>query len=242
MEIEIQESLNKSEISSLNNEIYKNQINFLESDIGKVVNSAVDIGLKAILPNLIEDEIIDIKNAIISQGFKEGVKSAIDSALDMGKSMSGIVTGNFENISQVQMAIKKGGILDKISEVLDLSISMANKKNLINNSTATLIKQGKNTLIGAISDKIEETLSNQIKGIEKLEKHCINWEKAYKIKDINQMEKAYKNINKYLNQTVPLENILKQARKIENLHNIIKNNENNFEITPETILLAEKFN
>ena len=242
MEIELQESLNKSEISTLNNELCKNQINFLESDIGKVVNSAVDIGLKAILPNLIEDEIIDIKNAIISQGFKEGVKSAIDSALDMGKSVSGIVTGNFENISQVQMAIKKGGILDKISDVLDLSISIANKKNLINNSVANLIKQGKNSILSAISDKIEETLNNQIKGIEKLEKYCINWNKAYEIKDFNQMEKAYKNINKYLNQTIPLENILKQARRIENLHNIIKNNGINFEITPETELLSEKLN
>ena len=60
--------------NSLKEKISDFQEKFLESDIGKAVNSAIDIGLKAVLPDLIEDQIIDIKNAILENGFKEGIK------------------------------------------------------------------------------------------------------------------------------------------------------------------------
>lgn len=89
--------------------LYDKQKNFLETDLGKTINSALDIGLKAILPNLIENQIIEIKDVILKQGFKEGIKETINSGIDIGKSITGVVTGNFENISQVQLAIKNGG-------------------------------------------------------------------------------------------------------------------------------------
>ena len=152
----------RSQIEMVNeNELYNNQKNCLESDFVKVINTALDIGLKAILPNLIENDVIDIKNIILEQGFFDGIKEILNSGLDLGKSLSGIVTGNFENISQVQMAIKKGGVLDKISSLLDFSINMANRKNLIDSKIASLIKDGKNTVINSISDKIEENLTTQ---------------------------------------------------------------------------------
>lgn len=44
------------------------------------------------------------------------------------------------------------------------------------------------------------------------------------------MEKEMKNINKYLEKIMPLENIIKEARLVENVHNLIKNNNKNFEI------------
>ena len=49
-------------------------------------------------------------------------------------------------------------------------------------------------------------------------------------KDFDLMEKEMKNINKYLEKIMPLENIIKEARLVENVHNLIKNNNKNFEI------------
>ena len=70
--LEVTNNLEKnSELISEN--LYNNQKNFLESSLGKVINMALDIGLKAWLPDLIEDEIIDIKDCILENGFKEGV-------------------------------------------------------------------------------------------------------------------------------------------------------------------------
>ena len=54
------------------------------------------------------------------------------------------------------------------------------------------------------------------------------------------MESNFKNIEKYLDKITPLENTINQARKIENLHNLIKNNGKNFNITDNEKILSEK--
>lgn len=237
----MQEIENNIEIANNLGDKFKNlQENFIKTDIGKAINSAIDIGLKAILPDLIEDQVIDVKNAILENGFKDGIKEIIDSAINTGKSAIGIITGNFENVSQIQMAVKNGGILDKVSELLDYTINLAKDKNLIDKNTSLLIKNGKNSIIKSVEEKIEETLTNQIKAIEKVEKYCNNWNIGYASQNINEMEKAYKNIKNNLEKIVPIENIINKARTIENLHNLIKNNGNNFNLSDEEKILAEK--
>ena len=240
LEINVENELEKNGSKSFSENLFEAQKSFLESDIGKAINTAVDIGIKAALPDLIEDQVIDIKNTILEQGFSEGIKEIINSGLDFGKSVLGIITGKFENISQIQMAVKNGGILDNVSDLLDFAIKTAKNKNLINSSVASLIKQSKNSIIKSVSSKIEESLSNQIKAIEKLEIYCEKWNSAYKSRDFDGMEKSYKNIENYIKKTVPLEQTINQARKIENLHSLIKNNGKNFDISNEEILLAEK--
>ena len=99
---------NKS--SYLTGNLDKQQNNFLESTLGQVIDSSVDLGLRAILPNFIEDEVIEIKDTLIKEGFPEAVNKAIDSAIDIGKSALGIVTGKFESVSQAEKAVEKGGM------------------------------------------------------------------------------------------------------------------------------------
>ena len=54
------------------------------------------------------------------------------------------------------------------------------------------------------------------------------------------MEKEYKKMEMNLKELVPLENTLKNARQVETLHQLIKNNGQNFNISEEEIELAEK--
>ncbi len=232
--------LNNEIENKYNVNLYEKQKNFLESDLGRTINSALDIGLKAALPNLIEDQVINIKNIILEQGFKDGLKEVINSGIDMGKSVLGVVTGNFENISQVQLAVKNGGILDSISKLLDISINLAKNNNLINSTTSRILKQSKNTIISSISDKVEETLTNQLKAVEKLQEYCEKWNECYGNQDFTGMDRAYKNMENYLNKTMPIENTIKEARKIENIHNLIKNNGKNFDISNNELELAQK--
>ena len=236
MNLEIENNL-KTEI---NNEIKIKQQNFLESDLGKVINAGIDIGLKSVLPDFVENQIIEIKDAIMESGFKEGLKQVINSAIDFGKSVSGIFTGKFENISQVQTAIKNGGIIDGVSELLDFSIKFAKEKGVINSTIATVLKEGKNTILNSVSNKIEDALTDQLKSVEKLESHCEKWNEHYKNQDFDKMENSIKNIKKYLDKIVPFENTINNARKIENLHTLIKNNGKRFELLEEEIKLAEK--
>ena len=53
------------------------------------------------------------------------------------------------------------------------------------------------------------------------------------------MEKYMKKINNLLTKTLPLENTIKNARTIENLHELIKNNGKSFELSDEEMQLAE---
>ena len=171
---------------------------------------------------------------------KIGLNTAISSALNLGKSAIGIFTGKFDNIDQIQMAIRKGGILDNMSDLIDLSNKKAKEKGLISNSISMAIKGGKNTIINSIESNIENNLENQVKSINKISDYSNEWNVSYQEKDLEGMEKSYKNIKKFLSETIPLESTLKEARTIENLHNIIKNRGGDFNLTEEEISLAEK--
>ena len=240
MQLEIEETNTLD--NSLNNntmDLGREQTSFLESTLGQVVNTGLDIGLKAVLPDLIEDEVIDIKDAILENGFKEGIKSAISSGLNLGKSAIGIFTGNFENIAQVNDAVKSGGIIDTASTVLDYSIKFAKNKGAIDATTASLIKTGKNTILNSISSKIESEMTNQLKYLERIDSYCDKWRESYDARDLDKMKQNMTNIKKYLEKVMPIETTLQKAREIENLHSMVINNDN-FDLTENQKILAQK--
>ena len=229
----------------LNNNIlgkitFEDQKGFLETNLGQVINGGIDLGLKAIFPDVIEDEIIEIKDSIITDGFKAGIKTAIDNVIDLGKSILGIFTGKFENISQVQNTIKKGGLIDSISDVLEWGIKKAKENGLINGNTATLIENGKNMVLNTVNNNIENNLTSQIESIEKIDTYISKWNEYYRNQDFKNMDNQYKKIEKELNKIMPLENVIVKARQLENLHNLIKNNGKNFNLSKEELELANK--
>ncbi len=216
----------------------KSNNNFLNNIFGKTINTAIDIGLRAILPDLIENQIIDIKNSLLENGLKAGINTAINSAVDFGKSAAGIVTGNFENINQVKIAIGNGGIVDNISTVLDKVINTVYQKGYINRNTKNLIKNGKNVLLNNVSNNIKSQLEEQTNAVEKLEKYLNNWKDSYNKKDFSTMEKIYNKIEEQSQKIIPLENIINETKQIKAIHNLIKNNGQNFEISEEEKRLA----
>ena len=235
MELE-QDLTNNFKISDLG----KEQGQFMNNMMNSVMNTALDIGLRALLPDLIEQQVIDIKNSLFSEGLQEGINTAINSLKDFAKSALGIVTGDFENISQVQNAVEKGGIIDTISNIIDFALDKSMDKGLIDKNTASLIDKGKDVILDNISQNIEGTLTEQIKGIEKLDKYSENWNKYYNQKDFEGMEKEFTKIKKQLKELIPLEETLKNAREIENIHTLIKNNNGNFNLSQDELDLAKK--
>ena len=211
----------------------ENQNKFLQTTLGKTINTALDIGLRGILPDMIEDQIIEIKNVLLTNGLKEGIDSAIKSAIDLGKSALGIVTGKFENLSQAHTAIKKGGIIDGISEVIDNVLESATKNELLSKNTGRLIKKGKNAILDTISSNIEENFMQEMNSLEKVSKYISNWNNYYNLKDREGMEKEYKKIKKQMDTIMALDSTISEAKKIENLHNLIKNKGENYELSEE---------
>ena len=223
-----------------NIEIEKQQQNFLETTLGKTINTGIDIGIRAVLPDFIEEQIIDLKDNLLKYGLKDGIKISIDDAINIGKSTVGIITGNFEDISQMQEAIKNGGIIDNVSGMLDSVINKVYSKGLINSTVAKTIKQGKNLILNNVEKNIENTFNNQIKALNYTEKYINNWKNYFESKDFSGMEKEYKKIKTEINYLAPIEKMINKARTIENLHMLIKNNGQDFNLTKEQIELAEK--
>lgn len=226
--------------NNLNNTITNNddQKNFLETNIGKAVNTGLNIGIRYLLPDLIEDEVIDIKDSFIQNGFKEGIQTAIDSAINLGKSALGIFTGKFENVNQMQTAVKTGGLIDSVSNVVDTTINKVVDSGKLNYSVGNTIKKGKNVLLSNITKNIENEFENQVNNIEYLNKYTENWKEYFNNKDFEGMQREYEKIRTKMKEVAPIEQTINNARTVENLHKLIKNNGQNFNLTPEQIELA----
>ena len=209
----------------------KSQNEFLNSTLWKTINNGIDIGIRYLLPDLIEEEIIELKDNLINFGLKDGIKKSIDSVIETGKEAIGIFTGNFENVTQIQKVVKNGGIIDKVSDVLDVVIEKGEEKGKINNTIGKALKKGKASILSSVERNIEATLNNQINSAKNVEKYINNWKEYYNKEDFEGMTKEYNKIKTQLNKVVPLENILKETRKVETLHELIKNNGQNFNIT-----------
>ena len=248
MEMEKTVEENIEEKNTLNNEISnvqgedigEKQKNFLETSLGKVINTGCDIALRAILPNAIEDEIIGIKNVIFTEGIQKGIKTAIDSAINIGKSITGIFTGKFDTVSQAYTAVKSGGIIDSASNIIDTAVKSAKENGLINKTTANVIKKGKNIVKDCLTNSIEEDFMEQVDGVEKVGKYINNWNTYLEQKDLEGMNREYKKITKKLETLLPIESTIQEARAIENVQTLIKNKGNSLNnITEEELKLAQ---
>lgn len=143
-------------------------------------------------------------------------------------------------MSQVKNVIEKGGLIDSVSDALDWGIKKARDGDVISKEAATIINKGKNAVLNAVNSSIENNLTSQIESIDKIDKYISNWSTYYNNQDFNNMEKEYKKMEKEIQSVLPLENVLSKARQVENLHELIKNNGKNFELSPEALELASK--
>ena len=226
--------------NNFNNSLEIKQNNFLQSVLGKALNNGVNIGLRYLLPNWAEDKVIELKDNLLNYGLKDGISKTIQSVIDTGKSAIGIVTGNFENVNQINEAVKNGGIIDTFSEMFDSVLNRVYSSGKINSTTFNLIHNGKNSILNNVEKNIESNLTNQINSSKKLENHISNWKNHFKDKDFSGMEIEYKNIKTELKELVPIENTINNARNVEILHNLIKNNGQDFNLTQDEIDLANK--
>ncbi len=224
----------------MNLNLEKKQNEFLNSTLWKTINNGIDIGLRYLLPDLVEDEIIDLKDNLINYGLKDGIKKSINSVIETGKEAIGIISGNFENIGQIQKVIKNGGLIDKIDNFLDKTLDKAINSGKINQTIGKIVKTGKSSILSSVERNIESTLNSQVENSKNIEKYMNNWKKYFNDRNFSGMEKEYTKLEKELKSLVPIETTIKNARYIENIHNLIKNNGQNFELSEQELELANK--
>ena len=239
MELENLEKDNNLEIENkITNE--NEQKSFLETTLGKTINAAVDIGIRALLPDFIDEQIINIKDNLLVYGLKDGITKTIDDAIDLGKSAIGIFTGDFENVGQMQNAVKTGGLIDGVSTLLDTVVDKVSSAGLINDNIAETIKQGKDIILNNVESNIENTFNEQYEAIESVSNYINNWKQEFEKQDFNGMEKEYEKLEEQMQSIAPITKIIDEAKTIEVLHNLIKNNGQDFNLKNEQLELVQK--
>ena len=63
--------------------------------------------------------------------------------------------GKFDSISQAKEAVKNGGIIDGISNVLDSVVNKTTEKGWLNSNIGNLIIKGKDVILDNVSKNIE---------------------------------------------------------------------------------------
>lgn len=87
---------------------------------------------------------------------------------------------------------------------------------------------------------MENNIQNQIQSLDKLNSYIKDWNKYYNNQDFNNMDKVYNKIEKELENIMPLESTINDAKQIENIHNLIKNNGKNFNLSQYELELVNK--
>ena len=199
---------------------------FLNTTVGQIANSAIDIGLKILLPEYMENEVIEVKDALITGGIKEGISTAIENAIEIGKKVIGLDNLEFSNISSAEQALVEGNVIGGISSCLDNVLDKATDANIISVNISNSIKEGKEEILNNISTNINKEFENEIKAVNKIEKYINNWNKYYKSKNMEGLKNEYNKIEKQMKKIMPLENLINNVNKIRNINELIKNNEN----------------
>ena len=87
---------------------------------------------------------------------------------------------------------------------------------------------------------IDNEIKKQIDSINKIENYKEQWYKNFNEQNFNDMNKVFNKIKKEIKNIIPLENTIKEIRKIENLNELIKKRGGDFNITKEEMELANK--
>ena len=207
-----------------NNEISKNQNDFIGNMFKNAINFGVDLGLKSLLPDLIEDQVIDIKNSILEGGFKEGVNTLMKKVNEFKNSITGIFTGNFNNIQEINTATKQGGIIKTVSKGLSKGIDAGVKSGIIPKSIGGILKAGKTTMLNEFSNSLKSQMRKEIQKFDTLNDLNKKWYDALDQRDFDKMTKYTEKISALSKDLVKFSNIINETKKIEELHNFIKEN------------------
>lgn len=212
-------------INNIDTNLENLQNNFLKTNVGKITNLAIDFGLRTLLPDLVEDEVIEVKDALLTGGVNEAIDQSIESAINVGKKALGISDKEFESIEQAKESLKEGNFIEGVSNSLNVVLDNLENTNIIPKSISNLIKDGKNIIIDNVDSSVSNEFQNEIKALQKIQKYTNNWEKYYLNKNLDGMNKEFSKIEKQMKKILPLEKILKNVEKIQNINNLIKNSD-----------------
>lgn len=216
-----QEIQNLVSTLELNQEINNSQTNFLNNILEKALNFGVNMGIKAITPDFVEDQVIEIKDNIIENGFEKTVSSLVNQVQDFGKNVMGLFNGNFNNSKELEQATKNVELYNMVEQLVNKGIDRAIKSKKINKDLGNFLKDTNSVIVENFSKDLNKSILKENKNFEKLDQYNKDWENAWLDRDIEKMEKALENINKMLEKLTKYKDPIIKADRLNELHNHI---------------------
>ena len=232
-DINIENVNNELSIENKDN-ILSKQNNALSEILNNVINWSIDAGLKYILPDSIENDVIKIKNDLLNGNAAQKIIDTIGSVINLGKEKLNNEKKEILNTEDIKKVLKNPDTIKLISDTVEIILN--NRDINIQNKE----RSNKKIIEKNVENNLNNQLESQINSINKIENYKNEWYKNYENKDFEMMNKEYKNIKKELKNIVPIEKLIKETRKIENLNQLIKSKGGDFNITKEELELANK--
>ena len=212
---------------------------FFETTFENIINNSIETGIRALLPDFIENDAIEIKNTLINQGIPEAIKQLVNKVMEYGKNTVETIKNGLTDFGQLEEVFKDGQLINGVSEIIDYFTNIAEKNNLLSDNIIKIIKNGKNIILNGVSSDVKKEIKNENDNLNKLDNYNKKWREAYENQDFKAMEKNIKKINKIMENIAPIESIINESNTIKNLHTLIENNGQNFNISYEENEIAK---
>ena len=232
-DINIENVNNELSIENKDN-ILSKQNNALSEILNNVINWSIDAGLKYILPDSIENDVIKIKNDLLNGNAAQKIIDTIGSVINLGKEKLNNEKKEIINTEDIKKVLQNPDTIKLISDTVETILN--NRDINIQNKE----RSNKKIIEKNVENNLNNQLERQVNSINKIENYKNEWYKNYENKDFEKINKIYKNIKKELKNIVPIEKLIKETRKIENLNQLIKSKGGDFNITKEELELANK--
>lgn len=216
----------------IKSELEMDQKNFLETTLGKVINTGLTIGIKALLPDFLEKPVIQIKDEIIKGNWRAEAKQINQQIKQEGESPAQI-------LSQIKNLFQNRTIKNQISNIMDNVLKNMTKEKTISKEVCEILLKGKDVIMEKIDSSVDNSFEQQYKSLQKIEKASSSWQKHYQNQDFSKMQKEYQKIRQELSKVYPIEIIIKQARRIENIQTLLQNNGQQFDLSENQKKLVE---
>ena len=108
------------------------KIDFLRQLFGQMVNRGLDIGIRVVFPDFLENSIIEVKDAFIQEGLGSAVRTAIDQTMELGRQALDFVRRGFSSTPDAISVLDRGDVTGNISKTIDEAITKMGNNNEIN--------------------------------------------------------------------------------------------------------------
>ncbi|MBR4110774.1 MAG: hypothetical protein IKK43_03700 [Clostridia bacterium] len=203
-------------------------------NIGDAFSNAVNkIGELIEIPDKYKDV---VKDGIKKFDFKGIANDVTETALKSGMKSMGMKVSTFNDIKGILEAIKEGDLKKGLSEGIDLAVSAFKIPTSVKNT----IKSGKNLILDrAFEDELKTVMEKQKNTISRINKKCIQIEKAFSENDEKTIDRVSKTLKTDLNKVMPIEDVIQRGKQILNECELYKN-KNNKQLSQFEIELCQK--